>query len=168
MKYKPLPPLEELREYLDYNPDTGILTWKRQKGLVKKGQEAGTVNTEGYRIISFKFKKYRCNRIAYYMHYGVDPLAIDVDHKNGNKLDQSLTNLRLATNQENSFNQGLSKNNTSGVKGVSWNNRDQRWVAMIGYNRKNINLGYYINKEDAIQARREAEIKYYGEFRRQD
>lgn len=93
-----------------------------------------------------------------------------VDHINGDSLDDRKSNLRKATNQQNSMNHGKSINNTSGVCGVSWNKDKQRWKAYIAVNRKQIHLGYF--KEDefelAVKARKEAELKYFGEFARQN
>jgi len=177
MKSKPLPPLEELKEFLDYNPDTGVITWIKNRSGVKLGQVAGTINTLGYVIILFtpyrsKLKHSEkfilAHRVAYYMYYGVDPLEKMIDHIDGNRSNNKINNLRLATNQQNLFNQGLSKNNTSGIKGVSWSNEKQKWVAQIFLNGRNIILGRYTHKEDAIKTRKEAEINYHGKFRKQD
>ena len=178
MKYTPLPPLEVLKEYLDYNPDTGILTWKKKLSKnTQIGREAGCAPPPSrggrcYRQFSFKRRNYYNHRVAYYMYHGVDPSEKQkqVDHINGNKLDNRIKNLRLATNQENQWNiSSLQRNNTSGKTGVVWYERHQKWVAQIevsdNQKRKNYNLGYYTKKEDAIQARIEGEKKYFGEFR---
>ena len=87
-----------------------------------------------------------------------------VDHKNGNSLDNTRSNLRLATRQENLRNSKMSRANTSGVKGVSRHNG--KWRARIGLEGKDVSLGQYMCKDEAIAARREAEEKYFGEFRR--
>jgi len=170
MRYRPLPPLEELKEYLDYNPDTGIFIWKKSNnGFIKEGRKAGSLNSNGYRRIQFMKNELLLHRVAYYMHYGVDPLEKLVDHINGDKADNRIKNLRLVTNQQNLFNKSsLSKRNFSGFTGVFWNKKARKWQSGIWCNVKNIYLGLYSNKEDAIKARKEAEIKYYGEFRRQD
>jgi hypothetical protein len=170
MKSKPLPPLEELKEYLDYNPDTGIFIWKKSNnGFIKEGRKAGSLNSNGYNRIQFMKNEVMLHRVAYYMHYGVDPLEKLVDHINGDKADNRIKNLRLVTNQQNLFNKSsLSKRNFSGFTGVFWSKKARKWQVSIVYNGKNIYLGLYSNKEDAIKARKEAEIKYYGEFRRQE
>ncbi len=89
----------------------------------------------------------------------------EVDHKNHNKLDNRKENIRNCTRCQNSMNIGIRSNNTSGVTGVSWQKRDERWCARITANKKDINLGYFINFEDAVEARKEAEVKYFGEYR---
>lgn len=89
---------------------------------------------------------------------------IIVDHINGDPTDNRKSNLRLCTNEENSHNRCIHKNNSSGITGVSWINREQKWIATIGINGKLKFLGYFNNKEDAKKCRQEAEDKYYGEF----
>lgn len=167
MRHRPLPPLEELKEFLDYNPDTGIFIWKKQASRnIKVGQKAGTKQSKGYLQIQFKGIYYLCHRLAYYMYHGVDPLENLVDHKYGDKANNKIKNLRLATNSQNGANHiKLRSDNTSGVIGVYWNKKAKRWRAHIMINGKHIHLGYFINKEDAIKVRREAEIKYFGDFR---
>ncbi len=86
------------------------------------------------------------------------------DHINRNTFDNRKNNLRVATYQENARNSSVAKNNTSGVTGVTWNSRDRCWQARIGVNYRSKSLGCFINKEEAIVARLEAERKYYGEF----
>jgi len=175
MKFIPLPPLEELKEYLDYNPDTGILTWIKNRGCMKKGQQVGSLhkgNTCVYLRMQFKGKPYVVHRLAYFIYHGIDPLEKNIDHRDGNGLNNKITNLRLATASSNGHNRSLSKNNTSGKSGVSWMSFRKygtgRWIARITFNNECIYLGSYVNKKDAIQVRNEAEKKYYGEFRRQD
>ena len=91
-----------------------------------------------------------------------------IDHANGNKLDNRKSNLRECTIQQNSFNKGIRTNNTSGVTGVVWDKSRNKWHAKIQINGKLIYLGTFKEKEDAIQARRQAEIDYFGEYRRQE
>lgn len=86
------------------------------------------------------------------------------DHIDRDTLNNRRYNLRPATHAENSRNQSLHKNNTSGVTGVSWNKRDSKWSAEIRINGEHLYLGYFINKEDAIRARLYAEVKHFGEF----
>lgn len=165
MKAKPLPPLKELKEFLDYNPDTGLITWIKPKQKVKVGQVAGR-SVDGYIQIAFKYRCYFAHRLAYYMYHGVDPLEKLVDHIDGDKSNNKIKNLRLASSSQNQMHRvNLASNNTSGVTGVFWYKTFKKWKALIRVNGKTKHLGYFINKEDAIKARREAEIKYYGEFR---
>ena len=168
MRYKPLPPLEELRENIDYNPNTGILIWKKTPFRNLEGKTVGRDNGVGYLQTRYKKKFYLCSRLAYYIYHGVDPLQKQVDHINRDRLDNRIKNLRLATPSQNIINASLNKNNTSGFKGVHWNKREKRWLARIKVNGESKHLGSFINKEDAIQARSEGEIKYFGEFARKE
>ena len=86
------------------------------------------------------------------------------DHINRNPLDNRKSNLREATAKENARNSSIAKNNTSGVIGVTWNQKDNVWQARICVDWKSKSLGYFNNKTDAIVARLKAEKEYYGEF----
>lgn len=87
-----------------------------------------------------------------------------VDHIHHNLYDNRKKELRITSPQHNSRNSKKPKNNTSGIKGVSFNKRTKRWAAYIGLNYKNIHLGLFDTFEEAVAARKEAEDKYYGEF----
>lgn len=88
-----------------------------------------------------------------------------IDHINHIRHDNRKDNLRKVTTQQNNCNTKNYKNNNSGYKGVHWYKPTQKWVANIGFKGKLIYLGYFENIEDAIRVRKEAEIKYFGEYR---
>ena len=90
-----------------------------------------------------------------------------VDHINGDKLDNTRDNLRVCTQADNMKNLKLSTSNTTGIKGVGWRSHCNKWRAYIQCDGKFIHLGNFDNKEDAIKARKDAEVKYFGEFARQ-
>ena len=96
------------------------------------------------------------------------PYDLVVDHINGNKLDNRRCNLRICTQHHNSMNHSVRKNNTSGVTGVTWYKGRNKWHASIMINGKNKHLGYFNTLEEATEARKQAEIDYYGEYRRVD
>jgi hypothetical protein len=87
--------------------------------------------------------------------------GFETDHRNRNQLDNRRENLRFATSFQNKINRGMNKNNTSGVKGVSFNKDYSKWEASIGLNYKKILLGYFDSLELAIEARKLGEEKYY-------
>lgn len=89
-----------------------------------------------------------------------------VDHANLSGLDNRRENLRLANSSENSQNRPKQSNNTSGIKGCSWDKQTQKWRAMIGVNRRQISLGYFNTLEEAVEAYAEASKKYHKEFGR--
>lgn len=96
------------------------------------------------------------------------PTHIGVDHINGNPLDNRKVNLRLATRQQNQFNRRHQKNNKLGVKGVCWCRRAKKYRSTIKLNRKVIHLGYFPSLEEADKAYRDAEVKYFGSFARNE
>lgn len=94
------------------------------------------------------------------------PKGLYVDHVGGDDTvnDNRKSNLRITTNSQNLMNRSLQTNNTSGTTGVSWNKRRNKWETYIKVNQKQIHLGHYAVKEDAINARKMAERKYFGEY----
>ena len=150
----------ELFRYSD-----GKLFWKiSPKSQVKIGDEAGSLNCYGYLRVGLKRKEYRVHRIIYEMAYGSIPDLYQVDHVNGIRTDNRLDNLRLATRSQNQWNSCKRKNNTSGLKGVSWIKQQQKWQAQIAIFGKDKYLGLFATKEEAYAARLEAEKNYHGEF----
>lgn len=101
-----------------------------------------------------------------YMHRFImgNPYAKVIDHIDGNGLNNQRNNLRICSHKENFRNQKISKHNTSGAKGVVWNNKNENWNARITVDRKRIHLGCFLNKKDAIAAYNRSAKKYYGEY----
>lgn len=101
-----------------------------------------------------------------YVHREIMGAGADdyVDHINGNRLDNRRSNLRICTQAENMRNQTKRSDNKSGVTGVHYCNTRKRWISQIKANGKNLVLGRFLDFQDAVSARREAETKYYGEF----
>jgi hypothetical protein len=87
-----------------------------------------------------------------------------VDHIDNNKLNNELFNLRFATHSENSHNAKLSKRNTSGNKGITFDKQTNKWRALICLNYKFVNIGRFEKLEDAIKARQEKAKELFGEF----
>ena len=157
---------ERLKEVLDYNQNTGIFTWVKPniKSPYKKGCQAGS-NATGYTIICIDRKSYAAHRLAWFYVNGYWPKIID--HINNNPLDNAFHNLRESTNSENSFNMKLTKRNTTGIKGVTWDKVRQKWFAEIKAFGKKIFLGRFQDKELAELVVSEARSKYHKEFARE-
>ena len=87
-----------------------------------------------------------------------------IDHINHDRLDNRKNNLRMVSYHQNAMNMKRKESNTSGVTGVSWDKEKRKWCATITYNYKTIFLGYYSDFNEAVEARKQAEQKYFGEF----
>jgi len=158
--------IEMLEEYLSYDPETGLLRWiKSPMTKIREGDLAGTINGDGYLQIILNGKHISGHIAAWVLFHKRWPKE-QVDHKNGNRSENAITNLREATLPQNSFNRGLYSNNKSGVPGVFWSILEQKWKVGLNINKKHIHLGTFKYKEDAIKVRRDAEEEYFGEFRR--
>lgn len=164
---KPCPVKLRLRliDLFAYDEQTGLFRRKVKRGAGARGKVAGCVNGDGYRVIGVDRVVYQAHHLVFVYVYGRWPVGI-VDHANCDRLDNRLANLREATRGENLRNQGPHKDNRSGLKGVSFNARDNRWSARIMVDRKSISLGSFKTPEEASDAYRKAAEKYHGEFAR--
>ncbi len=153
----------EWNEWFIY--EEGILYWKKSPGSnVKKGDQAGRVETDGYNRIKLKNKNYSTHRIIWEMFNEKINDKLKIDHIDGNRNNNFIENLRLATFSQNSNNYKKPKNNTSGYKGVSWKKQNNKWLVQITVNNKRVYIGYFIDLLTAAKAYNEAALKYHGEF----
>lgn len=154
-----------LQEILHYDPLTGIFVWLRLPAKLNhlQGKPAGSQYANGYNYIDIENKSYRCGRLAWLYVHGYFP-ADYVEHKDTNKGNDRIGNLRLATNSLNQANRGPPSNNTSGVKGVRFEADRNRWRAQIVVNGHSKNLGRYHTREEAMYAYAIAAEKAWGEF----
>ena len=116
-------------------------------------------DSNGYFVGKIFGRKYLAHRVSWAIYSGEWP-EHQIDHINGNKLDNRIANLRCATNQENGKNRAIGTNNTSGAIGVFFRNRDLVWVAQVSINGKQKHIGYFKSKDEAIQARANANLEY--------
>lgn len=139
-----------LHELVCYDPDTGIFKSRATRGGVSAGSTMGTVS-EGYLQIQLDKKLYKAHRLAWFYVTGSWPPKL-LDHINGEKADNRISNLREATNKQNLENRGKNSNNTSGYKGVCWHKRDGKWLAQIQHYGERIRLGMFVDLKDAHEA----------------
>lgn len=153
-----------LREMLHYDPFSGDFTWLVEPA--KRGQigtVAKYVDDKGYIKISVKGKQYRAHRLVWLYLYGRLP-ANGLDHRDGNRQNNALSNLREATQGQNMKNRALNKNNKTGYKGVT--NYGGKFMAQIMCDGKPYKLGTFCTAEDAYAAYCEASKKLHGDFGR--
>lgn len=159
-----------LKECVTYNPDTGIFTWNTRPLSHFKNSHCcnawnarwankytGSISDEGYFLVKVNHKTYKAHRIAFLYMEGYFP-ENQVDHIDRNKLNNKWDNLREVSNQCNQQNCNISKNNTSGVCGVSFNKRSGKWVVRIGVLWQRLCIGSFENFEDAVMARYKEEL----------
>jgi hypothetical protein len=173
---KKYPSQEYLKKCMDYDPESGNLTWKerpletfktlracRTWNTKYSGKIAGWVRksekTEGldYLFISFFGYSYGAHRLAFLHYHGV--LPEEVDHIDGNGLNNSIENLRKSNRQDNARNKRKMKSNKSGVTGVHWNTNQRKWIAKINGNY----IGIYSDFDEAVKARVKA-VEFDGRF----
>lgn len=165
MASKTLPPADYLKTILDYNPETGALTWKCAKAhSTRVGSPAGAASW-GYIRVKIDGQLFRAHRLIWKIVNGRDPID-QIDHINGNRSDNRIANLREASRSENNQNSRLRKSNTSGFKGVCWKKSHQKWVAQIRIDGKDKFLGCFNTPELAHAAYCEASKNHHGIFGR--
>lgn len=171
-------PAALMRAAFDYEPNTGRIFWKartaemvaafglRTRQPIKDwnaryaGREAFTAdNGKGYRVSLIFGCMARAHRVAWAIHYGAWP-ALFLDHINGDRADNRISNLRQVDFVENGRNARLSTSNRSGQPGVQWYARKRKWRSRITVKGRKIDLGYYDLFSAAVAARKAAERKY--------
>jgi len=160
--YLPLPPASDLWEIFDYKPLTGELVWKKTRRTDRIGKVVGSLNKAGYLSTVVGGKMYQLHRLIWVWLYGSDPGAIEVDHKDRDKLNNRWYNLRLADWTQNRINSKIQSNNKTGVKGV--NKRGNSYVARIRIRNTRYYLGSFACLEDAADAYKKAAEELHGEF----
>jgi len=142
---------EMLHRLLDYDPDTGIFMWKQKRKGIKTGIPLGCDNGFGYLRITVTGKSEYAHRLAWIYSYGYWPTET-IDHINGNKSDNRIANLRMATYAENSQNKRTAQsNNKSNILGVSWHKKANKWQVHICTDRIRKYLGLFDDKYEAEQ-----------------
>ena len=149
-----------LQELFDY--ENGQLIWKVARQKIRIGDVAGTLHNQGYLSVCIDYKSYLVHRLIFLFHHGYLPAF--VDHKDRNKKNNCIDNLREATKTQNNANQKLHRTNKSGFRGVSWQSKSKKWAAYISINNKTKNLGLYETPEAAYEAYCKAAKSTFGEF----
>lgn len=150
-----------IQDWFEYKD--GDLFWKKKaaKNTIV-GSKCGTIDKDGYIIITLNRQRYRAHQIVFMMFNGYFPQKID--HKNGIPNDNKIENLREATHTENMRNTKIPKTNTSGIKGVCWSKANKKWLVSLKVDGKNKYFGYYYDIEVAKFVCETMRHKYHGKF----
>lgn len=151
--------IETLKAELSYNPETGLFTGRKLRGGRKAGGVAGyTHKATRYVVIEVCGVPYLAHRLAWFYVHGKWP-EYTIDHKNRNKSDNRVANLRDIEHCENARNVTIRKTNTSKVTGVYWHKTTGQWMVLGFRHGKQISLGYFKDWFDAVCARKTWELK---------
>ena len=150
------PTQERVRELFDYREDGCLIRRTRQSNCVCLGGPAGGLCGRGYLRIMVDGVHLRVHRLIWLWHHGYMPES-GIDHINRDKLDNRIENLREVSQVCNLRNTGNSKNNTSGVKGVSWTRTGCKWSAELVSEGTRLRLGQYADFAEAVAHRLAAE-----------
>ena len=159
-------PLARLFEAFNCDPETGEFTWRTKPNPhTVVGSRAGT-NCRGYRVLMLDKVPLSAHRAVWAFVHGSWPDA-QIDHINGDGMDNRIANLRLAKGMgKQQGNRRLNRNNTSGLRGVIWDKRKGMWAAVLkrGSDKSPAHLGYFKEKTDAAKAYEAEARRYFGEF----
>ena len=153
---------QRLKDQLTYLPSLGLFKWNERKGRCGKGDIAGAVNSNGYRIIQVDGVQYFAHRLAWFYVHGEMPDIID--HVNRDRCDNRLCNLRVADASQNSLNTPINKLNTSGHKGVIWHKQRGKWLVQLRVARKIYSFGLYVDINEAVAVAKKERKRLHGEF----
>ena len=147
-----------VKKFFNYDPLTGELTRRLPTSNNYVGEVVGTLKGKGYLSVGFGNKHYLVHRLIWL--YMTGHLPDQVDHINHNGLDNRWCNLREVNNADNMKNASISRNSTTKINGVSFMKSHNKYRAQITVNRKQIHLGVFEDINDAIKARKAAEVQY--------
>lgn len=156
---------EMLRQFLHYDPVTGIFRWRAPHGRMAAGSVAGSRQSGGYLQINVAGERYFSHRLAWLFVHGEWPENL-IDHRDGRRDHNAIANLRQATSAQNSANSKMRSRNTAGLKGAFWKSRERRWESSIRVSGRDFYLGRFATKEAAHAAYVAAAKKFNGDFAR--
>ena len=150
-----------LKEFVSYNPESGVFIWLKGYNNRNVGKVAGMIDCEGYRCIKFKGRIFRAHHLAWMYMHGEFPNSV-MDHVDGNRANNAIANLRVVTFAGNSQNQKIAhKDGKYGLLGVDKLSHRKLFRARIATNGKRVTLGYFKTSEEAHEAYVEAKRKLH-------
>jgi hypothetical protein len=154
---------EELKQKLYYNPKLGIFYWVQPSGPSSEGDEAGCLMANGYIGIKINGILFQAHRLAWLYKTGEMP-ENNIDHINNIRNDNRFVNLRDATQSQNCMNHGVTANNSSGYKGVSFHKKSGKWQVACRVKTKHYYLGIYDTPQIASKVYEEFAKTHHGDF----
>ena len=151
---------EELNYHFRHDATEGKLYRRFSRAGSPAGKEAGSIKDTGYRALRVRGLYIATHRAIYQMVHGALEDGLDIDHIDGDRLNNKIENLRTVTRGENGKNKRLPRTNSSGIIGVNWSKPHSKWKAVIKHNQHIYYLGLYTSKEEAAKVRMEAAIRF--------
>ena len=158
------PTFLEVRDVLDYDPESGVFLWRGGRGnRARIGTVAGRAAPGRHRQISIKGQRYQAHHLAWLLVHGSWPTQL-VDHANGNPDDNRICNIRQCTHSLNAANSRPRSDSQTGVKGVAKSNTCERFEAYIRVGGQRRYLGLYKTVEEAALVAERARAAAFGDF----
>lgn len=154
--------IQDLLRTFTYDKDTGIIR--------RNNRPVGCIDKRtNYMYVGYGYSLILYHRLAWMLFHKKDiPYGFVIDHIDNDVKNNTIANLRLSSVSENAHNAKKPRDNTSGIKGVSWHKASNKWRASIQANGKQMHIGTFINKDDAINAIVKARNFLHGEYARHD
>lgn len=170
--------IEYINEAVKYDPETGLFFWKERPlghfsseqsfkrwKTVYSGKIAGSLDSDGYIVIRINYEIYFSHRLAWILMTGKWPKS-GLDHIDGNPINNKISNLREVNQSQNNCNAKIRRDNSSGLRGVTWDKERNKWQVQLSINKKRVFYARYDSLEDAKISYKKASEKYHGEFAR--
>lgn len=152
-----------VKKSISYDPVTGQFTWLVKTRRRPAGANAGGLTGDGYVALHINNIRYVGHHLAWFFVHGSWPTKL-IDHRNGDKADNRIENLREATHVQNSCNRRKRKDSRSRFKGVSWCGQTQKWKTTLQFQGQERTLGRFATEEEAFEVYKREALRVHGEF----
>lgn len=140
---------EQLHRVISYDPESGRFTRLiTTSSNAKSGEECGNMDSQGYLRFRVLGQEFRAHRLAVFYMTGEWPSV--TDHINGDRSDNRWSNIKVTDSKGNARNLSTRHDNKSGHKGVTWDNRREKWLVQIGRDGEKVTIGRYKDRDLAV------------------